>query len=59
MREPDRMSVQLGDDHPIADDLQPLQPRLDGGRIGRIAELVEQARDVVGIVDPRVADQRA
>lgn len=45
VREPYRMSLEVGDDDAVAEDPEPLEAALDGGRLRRIAELTEQEGD--------------
>ncbi len=59
MGEPDDLLADLGDDDAVADDREPLEPGDDRGRFGRIAELVEKARDRVRVARSSVPDQRA
>ncbi len=59
MGEPDDLLIDVGDDDPVADDCEPLEAGDNRGRLGRVAELVEQARDRVRVARSRVPDQRA
>ncbi len=59
MGEPNDLLTDIGDKDAVADDRQPLEPRDDGGRRDRVAELVEQARDSIRVARSSVADQRA
>ena len=59
MGEPDDAFVDLGDDDAVADDREPFEAGDDRGGLGRIAELVEQARHRVRVARSRVPDQRA
>ena len=58
MGEPDRFSVEVGDDDPVADDPKPLEALLHRPRPGRIAELSEQTGDRRGIRSVCVPDRR-
>jgi hypothetical protein len=53
------LSVDLCDEDAVADDREALQTRLDGAGAGRIAKLVEQPRNGLGVARFRIADQRA
>ena len=59
MRKTHDLSVDLCDKDAVADDREAFEPCLQGARAGRVAKLVEQPRDGLGIAGFGIADQRA
>ena len=56
--EPYDLALHLGDDDPVADDLEPLEASLDGARLRGIAELAQQARHCRRVPGLRVPDRQ-